>query len=416
MGTLFGDIKKSKLVNYGLAEAVSKSLNISVLFLLPLLVAVDEFGFIALMIITEQVLVMTLMLGQNTALLRFLPKFSNKNRVFEAVRKSVIKRTLLIVVLLIFCLAYFVATLNFKDGVALVLTLCTVPFLINIEITLAKYRAVDQVQSYVFLRLFFQILKIVFVIVLFAYGFSLGSLSYSLGVLIAASISSFLLLAFTEKSKTKFTSNKKVTKLFFIFGLPLGLQVGINIFYTVTDRYLLSYFVGLEDVSIYSFSYSVATTVLFAIQIVIISFISDVYKNSLVVDAFSELNKLFARSLIFVGLLSLIIYLIVFPLILDIYPDEYARGKEVVKWILISNLFHVGYLFAFYRLTIVKKVKLIPIFTLGAFLVNLILNIVLIPIYFIEGAAVSTAISELFLFICLLLLSFHRAELNVKRL
>ncbi|TGE75716.1 hypothetical protein C7Y70_20520 [Pseudoalteromonas sp. KS88] len=85
------------------------------------------------------------------------------------------------------------------------------------------------------------------------------------------------------------------------------------------------------------------------------------------------------------------------------------KGQQTFWIILISNLFHVFYLFSFYKLAYMKKVKNIPVYTVIALLLNVCLNFYLIPKYGMEGAAIATVTSELFLACMLFIYSKNKA-------
>ena len=182
--------------------------------------------------------------------------------------------------------------------------------------------------------------------------------------------------------------------------LPLIFHNLSNQVLNVADRYMLSAWEGTTEVAIYSFSYNLGSI----INIIWIS-INNAWvpwyfdqlkmKNSLLIEEYSKQYIIF-----FIWLTSC--FLLVSPEFVYI-----MGGKQYTNAIYIIPLIVLGYFFVFYYSFYVnyqfynQRTILIPIATVSAAMINIILNILLIPQLGIMGAALTTAISYF------LMLIFH---------
>jgi O-antigen/teichoic acid export membrane protein len=92
--------------------------------------------------------------------------------------------------------------------------------------------------------------------------------------------------------------------------------------------------------------------------------------------------------------MALIVYAVVFPVSLLFVPSEYVGGRGVLALILLSGVLQSFALFGIYKLTLLRKVLSVPIITLTVLVCNLAMNWSLIPIFGIEGAAISALLSQ----------------------
>jgi len=85
-----------------------------------------------------------------------------------------------------------------------------------------------------------------------------------------------------------------------------------------------------------------------------------------------------------------------------IIGENYREFINVIPMILISHVFYALYIINMHAIYLCNKQNWSPIFRMIGALINITLNIILIPKYGIEGAAIATALSYGFMFILLL--------------
>jgi O-antigen/teichoic acid export membrane protein len=88
------------------------------------------------------------------------------------------------------------------------------------------------------------------------------------------------------------------------------------------------------------------------------------------------------------------IYIIwVKDLILLATPPTYIASVPIAKWIIFSYLVYGSYLLFMNGLFAAKKTRFVPIASVSAAILNILLNLILIPIYGMIGAVIATLAS-----------------------
>lgn len=174
--------------------------------------------------------------------------------------------------------------------------------------------------------------------------------------------------------------------------LPLIFHNLSNQILNVADRYMLSVWKNDGEVAIYSFSYNLGS---------IINMIWLSINNAWVPWYFDQLkleNKILIKEyskqyIVFFIWLTTCLLLVSPELVCLMGGEEYIQGVYIVPLIVLGYFFVFYYSFyvnyQFYK----QKTSLIPIATMGAAIINVILNIWLIPWLGVVGAALTTAIS-----------------------
>ncbi|WP_135475568.1 oligosaccharide flippase family protein, partial [Pseudoalteromonas sp. KS88] len=304
------------LLIYGAGESLGKGLNILLMVILPFLLPVNEYGKLAVVVITEQILMFLLLRGQNNSILRFWNK-GNKQReyLYSTISNTLIKRNSYIYsIAFIFVFAYAIID---GDGYPYLIILMSIPFLVLTELKLAVFRVEGKSKKYVVYRITFQTLKFILVITFINFYFN-SVLGYCIGVLGAVLIVNYCFKIKLYKSSF-YTKKSAITDVVLNYGTPLGLQVAINLFYSAADRYMLLYLSDTETVSIYSFSYTLATTLLFFANIAIVGLIPVFYKIEPANSAFKYLIKIFLSIGVFITLLGILINLYIYPVMISLY-------------------------------------------------------------------------------------------------
>lgn len=387
------------LLSYGVGEGIAKGLNISLILILPLLVEIESYAVIALMIILEQVLLSIFLLGQNTSTLRFYSRFEKyENTFLKSIRQSVDKISFIFVSFTVIGLSAIYLYNPKNDYLVYILTVTSLPLLLRMELFLTYLRVKSNVSQYLAIRIVYQVIKVTLAIFFALNAFE--QFSYSASVLLSVLFMCVYIHVKSTSALMKSKPKKTLSRSLLCFGLPLALQATLNLAYTVIDRYMLSFLLDKESVSVYSFSYTIATSVLFLANIFVITYLPNVYKEreDLQVSV-NVLKQMIKRILLAMLTISLVIYFFIYPLVIQFYDTEYSNGREVVGLLQFSLIFHVGYLFCLYKITLVKKPTILPKIAFFTLFFNILLNYVLIPEYGITGAAVATIICEFLLFI-----------------
>lgn len=226
-------------------------------------------------------------------------------------------------------------------------------------------------------------------------------LIWSLSTLIAVIIGVAYLPGIKEFSKTS------LDKTWIIKGIKVGAAV---FFATIllkaieySDRYLIDFFLGKKELGIYSFFFQLANIINVVVFTLYISFIypkilKNVYaKNQTALRR--NKNEIYKSTLI-IAVAMLILYLLALPYLLEIMGrQELDANKNVLFVLILSTLFFNFSFGSHFVLIAEEREKLIIKTTFIAFIINLALNIGLIPLIGIYGSAVAIAGSSFALWI-----------------
>lgn len=223
-----------------------------------------------------------------------------------------------------------------------------------------------------------------------------------------------IIMAGVVKNNFRMTKGSPVLRSILIFSFPLLLAGILSTFVDVADRFILDHFLDKKMVGIYSFSYRIAMIM----NIFVISFRTAWTPYSLRLLRQEEEKSyavLFGHSFTRLIAISLMIFLTVSLFIKDLFSfniaggnlfnAQYAPGIIIIPFILLGYIF--SGLISFYSVYPYQSGKSYHFLVsdLLAFVVNVVLNFILIPRYCIMGAGIATMISFFAGFIYLYIVS-----------
>ena len=221
-------------------------------------------------------------------------------------------------------------------------------------------------------------------------------LAYTLGL-----VASVLYLTYETKffSGLSFRIDQNLKKKMLVYSVPLIMGTLGWLVNNVSDRYVVTWLCGISENGIYSIAYKIpniiATVQNIFIQAWTISAIKEFNqnnRNTFYANMFKYMNALMVcccSGLIFTTkLVSMLLF-----------AKEFYGAWQYVPFLLVSVVFGASSGFIGPILSAKMDSKSLATSTvIGAF-INLVLNITLIPIIGPQGAAVATAISNLFIYI-----------------
>jgi len=203
-------------------------------------------------------------------------------------------------------------------------------------------------------------------------------------------------LYFVIKGRTFY--NKKLLIFALAFSLPLIVHVLSNILLVTIDRIMLRHMGGFEIVAIYSAAFALSqllTVIWGAINSAYVPFYYEYLEKK-------ETDKLVfsAKHIIFFVTIVCMGFMLTAPEVFKIlFPEEYWSGIVLIPLFAADNFLRLLYTFSvnyeFYH----KKTVWIAVGTLLAASVNIALNLALIPLYGMTGAAISSVVSFAMLFV-----------------
>jgi O-antigen/teichoic acid export membrane protein len=189
-------------------------------------------------------------------------------------------------------------------------------------------------------------------------------------------------------------------KSFLAFSLPQ--LPGSMLFWIInySDRYFITHFLGLSKTGIYTTSDILGNLIsifYFPIQFVLFPLVSRQWEQKRYIDVKRYLEDSFKLFITLAIPAAAGLFLLSKPLISWLTTSEFFIGGEIILLIAVGTLFIGIYQINVNIIYLLKKTKLLPFMIGAASLINVVMNIVLIPRLGLIGAAISNIASYLML-------------------
>ncbi len=205
----------------------------------------------------------------------------------------------------------------------------------------------------------------------------------------------------------------------FVKSLPLGLTLILNLVYFKADSFILTLLRSTEEVGVYGLAYKFFETAL----VFPTFFMNSMYpvflaKLKIRREDFLVIFKKSGVVLVFSSLLITAALYVFAPLLINFTSGpkslDFIGATGALRVLSLSlPFFFISSFLMWFLITHDKQKILVPIYTLSMFL-NVVLNLVLIPVYGYMAAAVTTLMTEAFVTILLLLPSKKLFELEIN--
>jgi len=243
------------------------------------------------------------------------------------------------------------------------------------------------------------------------------------GIILAQLLSSIVLLVFALrilKGNYFFALDSGIMKMVLRFSIPMVLANLLTVGINVADRFLINIFMGREDVGIYSFAYRIALVMnLFVVSFSsawnpysLNQYYSGKYKNSF--------GKVFTHLIAVSSLILIAASLLVGDLFdlrafnISLFNPIYKPGVIILPFILAGYIFNgISAFYAVYPFVSNKTYHLL-LADLVSFIINISLNVLLIPTIGYVGAAVATTAAFMGGALYLLLLGRNKIAIDYE--
>jgi O-antigen/teichoic acid export membrane protein len=252
----------------------------------------------------------------------------------------------------------------------------------------------------------FALLSLVYVIATtifslwFAYYNNQGIIGLMWGMVGGGSIT--ILLGFWLLRKTiRFEFNENLLKEMLSFSAPLvpaSIAVWVS---SYVDRMMINHFLGLTEVGIYGIGFRLASIVSLVMVGFQMALTPLIYTHHEEIETPNEIARIFRLFIAFCLLFFLFMNLFVSDLLKIFTQPEFYDARFVIIYLVPAIIFSQIYIFA-PGIQIAKKTSYVVwINVLGAIL-NIILNLLLIPLLSYKGSALATLISQAMVFFILM--------------
>ena len=338
-------------------------------------------------------------MGLSMGFVRFLSSETETKIIKEAVYSILFFVTVsgLLASLLLYIFAEPLATFGFKDPEATYFIQAgSFLILLNVieSVSLIYFRVFRQIKRFSYLTLFETFAKLFFILVLLKMGYGL------LGVIAATLLVQgliFLISLLTIISQIGFVIPRfTYMKEYLQFSLPLTPTALIRWVTESSDRYLVTYFLGLGSVGVYSAACSIGNLIQLLVsplQLILLPEISKLFDENKI----DKVRTYMSHSLRYFLLITIPavfgISALAKPLLGVFTTQDFLSGWFVIPIIAFSGLLAGIFQIFVNIMFLVKETKSITYINIVAAASNVLLNLLLIPSIGIGGAALSTLIS-----------------------
>jgi O-antigen/teichoic acid export membrane protein len=363
--------------------------------------------------------------GIKDGVIRYISLFRAKNEKEKI--QYILKRSLIILVftsiiasILLFFLSDFIAIRFFSNSKLtpfLKIFSATLPFTVLGSIFLSIVRGFEKIGWFVFIsEVLGNFIQLIILVLLIFLGISSNSVSVSY---LVGTFSIFIVAYFVSKmsvpnilisnKKINNSKNKKTFKEMFAYSWPFLFYGVINFIFYWTDSFMIGIFKNAESVGYYNAAVPIAMTLYLPFSLFAQLFFPLVTKefSKGKMETVKQLSQQVGKW-IFMIVMPIFVIFMIFPgvFINILFGKEYLVAENSLRFLSIGALFVTISSISQELLSMKGKSKLILFNMIGATIINIILNLILIPKYGITGAAIATMLSSIVLSIVLFIQSY----------
>ncbi|MCF8276802.1 MAG: polysaccharide biosynthesis C-terminal domain-containing protein [Flavobacteriales bacterium] len=381
---------------------------VNVVLLFPKFFAAEEFGLTRVLLAVIGVSSQFALFGLTNAIIRYFPKFSEgdektQNGILSWSLISGFIGTAVVAGILLLAQPFVVDHYREKSELFVHFYYLLLPYLlfeVLFQIFTSYSRALYHAVVNVFFREIFLRASTTVLILLFHFGIIEFELFMQLFIaqfgFCALGLGLYLLFIgrFSLAVKRQFITSdfKKELTHYRLFTLLSSVSA---LFLMNIDVIMISSMIGLDQTAFYAVAFYIVALLNIprnALGNIAVPVISDAWKR----DDRETIQKIYAKTSINQLLIGTLLFVGIWANqanIFEILPPEYAGGKWVLFFVGLARLADVGFGVNGGIITTSKHYKFDTYSNVVLLIVTVLLNLIFIPIYGIEGAAMATAIS-----------------------
>ena len=365
-------------------------------------------------------------MGLDNALVKFIAIYADKGdwpRVKGTFRRALSSSFIACIILtaIVFVFAPVISKFFFnKPDLVLplrILVLATIPFSL-LNLTSESVRALKKIKNAILIHgqgLLVSIFTIpVFFITWKHFGIAAPSYSFLFSTILVLPIA-----IFTWKNSTPYPAASSAiidTPELFKTAIPLLFIAGMNFVMTWTDTVVLGVYRSTAEVGIYVAAMRLATLVSFILwagNSILAPKYATLYSNGRM-DELQSLVRTITRLMAFLALFPLVVFLVFSAQLLSIFGPEFVLGKTSLIVLSIGQFVNTAVGSVGHLLMMTGNEWTFNNIFFSGVILNLILNILLVPSFGITGAAVATTTSMVIWNISAMIAT--RVKINIKTL
>lgn len=416
------DTYKKYFKNIGIISIANVISTLKGFILLPILtkgLGAELYGTFSLILVTVSLLAPLCTLELGYAIVRFLGHEKDKGKISKGVSSIFVVTSLIAlavsILLFIFSKPLAIAFFSSIDAEFYIKISASFIFLTAIDQIMIEYFiAFQQMEKYAAFGIFQTIGEVILTSYLVLSGYGLFGAIISLLVVRAfASIIGFLWITSDIKISTPSFS---MAKSYLPFTLPILLSAFNYWFINLGDRYVIGYFMDAAAVGIYSASYGLGGLLAFfsaPISIALLPAITNLYENNKI----QELKTHLKYSLKFLLMFSIPsffgISILSKSILTTLTTSEFVGGYMIAAIIALATiLFNCSSINSQVLILFKETKKFAVIYGISAS-INMILNLILVPMIGIIGAAIATLITFMVHLFVVSTISFKKMSYDI---
>ncbi len=226
----------------------------------------------------------------------------------------------------------------------------------------------------------------------------------------------FIFLISRKFTKITLCFDKSYWKLFIKESTPMGISTFVTFLYFKIDTILLSFFATSSDVGIYGAAYKIIETLIF-FPAMVIGLIFPLFSRYIFTDKkiFVKIANIILKLFALITVPLVIITFFLAPHIIAIVNGPEFNNSTTVLQILIFALASIFFGHLFTNILIAgSQQKKLMLALIATAIINIVANIIFIPIYSYTGAATVSVVTELFVVITTILLVLRYTPYTFK--
>ena len=406
----------------GLIGITNLLIGLSGILLLPILtrtLPIEEYGIWVQITVTIGLIPAVATLGLPYTMVRFLAAAKKREEIQEGFYSIafIVIFTSAIASLLLFLFSELIAAALLNDNLTIARILPLIVFIECLNVLLLDFfRTFQQIKRYSIFSFIRTCLRIILVAYFVLAGY--GIFGAAIGLLIS-SLVIFLIQAFLTVSQIGITIPKFIhAGEYLAFGLPL---IPATLSYWVvnsSDHYVIGIFLGIAFVGYYSPGYILGSIIVMFVAPLafMLPAVLSKYYDGNNIDAVKTVLRYSLKYFLMLAIPATFgLSLLSKPLLTILTTPEIAsQGYLITPFIAVSSLLVGACTVISHIIVLKKKTKITGIIWIMAAILNLGLNLIVIPYMGILGAAITTLITFTFAFILITHYTFKYLTFDIE--
>lgn len=386
----------------------------------------EEYGSFSIALAIFGVITTISILGLNNGILRYIPHYRtiSKNNLVRKLISFSLGITFGVGIFFSSILFYFSEQIsiyffhNPDLTILLKIVSLAIPFNILNNILFFIFRSFKQIKYEVYIKNIIENSNKLILTFILVYLLGEGIFGVSVAYVIPIFVTSIICLYILNKKiipHKVLSSDPFPLKEILFYSLPLLFSTFLIMLLSWTDSFMLGYFMSSREVGIYNSALPTVQmlyVIPYAFSVLFLPLLSEIYVKSKK-ESFAGMYQISNKWILIINLL-LFSFFILFPkeIIYYIFGKEYIEGGSALIILSIGFFINCTLNNTEDTLRLIKKTKLILLNSIIITVLNIFLNLLLIPRYGINGAAIATTTSFIFLIILVVTESFYFLKIS----